>query len=80
MIKAVNLFKRKEKIKKASPYPVEKFEPVLRRSICTGELTACMRDRETGKLHELMIIRSSRDMKQFAEEYGVNLDSVRTVY
>ena len=46
----------------------------------TGEQTACMRDRETGKLHELMVIRSSQDMQQFAKEYGIDLDAVRTVY
>ena len=48
--------------------------------VCTGEMTACMRNRETGKLHEVMIIRDSDDKKQFAEEYGVDPDSIRTVY
>ena len=76
----MKLFKKKEKVKAESPYSIEKYEPVLRSSICTGELTACMRDRETGKLHEVMIIRNPRDMQQFAAEYGINLDSVRTVY
>ena len=59
---------------------MENYEPVLRSSICTGEQTACMRDRATGKLHEVMVIRNSQDLKQFAEEYGVNLDTIRTVY
>ncbi len=76
----MNLFKKKERLRTSSPYPVEKYEPVLRSSICTGEQTACMRDRETGKLHEIMVIRNSQDLKQFAEEYGINLDTLRTVY
>ena len=76
----MNLFKKKEKLRTASLYPMEKYEPVLRSSICTGEQTACMMDRVTGKLHEVMVIRNSQDLKQFAEEYGVNLDTIRTVY
>ena len=76
----MSLWKRKEKVKNDSLYPPEKYEPVLRSSICTGEQTACMRDRETGKLHELMVIRTPQDMQQFAKEYGIDLDAVRTVY
>lgn len=76
----MSLFQRKEKNKKKSLYSLEKYEPVLRSSICTGEQTACMRDRETGKLHEVMVIRNSQDMQQFAKEYGINPDAVRTVY
>ena len=76
----MSLFKKKEKLSIASLYPMEKYEPVLRSSICTGEQTACMRDRSTGKLHEIMVIRNSQDLKQFAEEYGINLGTLRTVY
>ena len=76
----MSLFQRKEKNKKKSLYSLEKYEPVLRSSICTGEQTACMRDRETGKLHEVMVIGNSQDMQQFAKEYGINPDAVRTVY
>ena len=79
-LKAMSLFKRKEKVSVGSPYSIEKYEPVLRSSICTGELTACMRDRETGKLHEVMTIRTPEDMKEFAAEYNINPDMVRTVY
>ena len=38
-------------------FPPEEFEPVLRCSICTGEQTACMREKATGKLRELELIR-----------------------
>ena len=76
----MSLFKRKEKLSIASLYPMEKYEPVLRSSICTGEHTACIRDRVTGKLHEVMVIRNTQDLKQFAEEYGVSPDTIRTVY
>ena len=76
----MNLFKKQKPVHKESPFSPDRYEPVIRSSICTGEMTACMRNRETGKLHEVMIIRYSDDKKQFAEEYGVNPDSIRTVY
>ena len=72
--------------KKASPspvsaqFPLESFEPVLRSSICTGECTACMRDRETGKLHEIMVIRSSYDLEHLGKQYLVDIENLKTVY
>ena len=62
------------------PFPPDRYEPVLRRSICTGETTACARERATGKLHELMLIRTEQDLKQFAADYGVDPSEVKTVY
>ena len=76
----LSLFKRKEPVPTQSPYSLEQYEPVIRSSICTGEMTACMRNRETGKLHELMIIRDSEDLNQFAKVIGVDPETIRTVY
>ena len=65
----MGLFSRK---KEAPPlYPPEKWEPVLRCSICTGEQVACMRDRESGKLREIMLIRDEGDLAAFRKTYGV---------
>lgn len=61
-------------------FPAEQFEPVLRSSICTGEKTACMRDRKTGELHEIMLIRDRNELERFARRYAVAPDSIRTVY
>ena len=76
----MSLFKRKEPVPTQSPYSLEQYEPVIRSSICTGETTACMRNRETGKLHEIMLIRSDGDLRQFGEAYGVDPEKIRTVY
>ena len=62
------------------PFPPERFEPVLRRSICTGETTACVRERATGKLHDLMLIRTEQELRSFAKEYGVDPAQIPTVY
>lgn len=73
----MGLFSRK---KETPPlFPPERFEPVLRCSICTGEQVACMRERETGKLRELMLIRSEADLESFRRTYGVS-GEIRRVY
>ena len=75
------IWNRKKKAAPApSPYPPESFEPVLRSSICTGEATACFRNKETGKLHEIMVIRSPKDLADFGKQYGVDIENIRTVY
>ena len=76
----MSIFSRKKKLPEPSPYPPERYEPVLRSSICTGEKTACMRDRETGRLHEVMLIRDPSELEEFAVRYGVDVKEIRTVY
>ena len=77
----MGLFKKKTSSPLPDPgFPAEQFEPVLRSSICTGEKTACMRDRKTGELHEIMLIRDRNELEQFAQRYAVDPDSIRTVY
>ena len=68
--------------KKETPplFPPEQYEPVLRCSICTGEQTACMRERSTGKLRELELIRSERDLEDFCRAYGVRREDIRKIY
>ena len=61
-------------------FPPERFEPVIRSSICTGERTACMRDRQSGKVHEIMLIRTPRDLEAFAKAYGVDADGIETIF
>ena len=74
----MGLFSRK----KPEPprFPAEEFEPVLRCSICTGEQTACMRERSTGKLRELELIRSDSDLEDFCRDYGVRREDIRKIY
>ncbi len=63
-----------------SQFPAERYEPVVRQSICTGERTACMRERQTGRLHEIMLIRTEQELRQFAKDCGVDVSTIRTVY
>lgn len=64
------LFAKKKEKKRG--YDVNKVKPILHKSICTGETTAGFREL-TGerKYHEVMLIRSSRDLEEFMETYGI---------
>ncbi len=73
----MGLFSRKKE--KLPEFPPERFEPVLRCSICTGEQVACMRERESGKLREIMLIRDADDLETFRKNYGVT-GEIRKVY
>ena len=63
-----------------APYHIDIFEPVLKSSVCIGKLTVCFRDRETGKVHDIMVISHPKDLHDFGKEYGADVENMRTVY
>lgn len=71
------LFRRK---KSSAAYDKTGKCPVIRTSICTGEQTAGFQDQATGKFHEIMLIRSDTDLREFLETYGVTEDELRREY
>lgn len=75
----MELFRRKKK----GEYPEiqsDKYELVLRCSICTGEQVLCQKDRNDGSLHELMLIKSIEDLRRVCEINNIDPESVRKVY
>ena len=77
----MKLFGRKQEAQpESTAFDPAEFEPVIRASICTGERVACMRERATGKLHELMLIRTEEDVAAFCRRYGADAEQLRTVY
>ena len=72
------------RLKKKDPpretYDPALLRPVIRASICTGEKTACMRDRESGKLHEIMLVRTEEDMDTFCRMCSADKETMKTVY
>ena len=76
----MSLFHRNKPAPVQSRYSPEEYEPVLRCSICTGEQVACMRNRETGQLRELLLIRSEKDLDEFCRSYGVERETIRKIY
>ncbi len=71
---------RKEKKEPELQFPPEDYEPVLRCSICTGEQVACMRERATGRLHEVMLIRMPGDLEAFCRKVGAKPDELKKIY
>lgn len=61
-------------------YDKESQQPVIRASICTGEKVAGFRDIRTGKITEVMLIRTSADLERFRQLYGIGEDEIRTEY
>ena len=74
------LGKRREAEPETTAFDPAVYEPVIRSSICTGEKVACMRERVSGKLQELMLIRTEEDLAVFCRRYHVKSDEVRTIY
>jgi len=71
--------RKKDPVRVSTDYPLSLYEPVIRCSICTGEQVACMRERETGHLVELMLIQSPADLALFCKRYGVS-GEIRKIY
>lgn len=62
-----------------SEFPLEQYTPVMRVSICTGEKTAGFRDKKTGQIKEVMLIKTEKDIAEFREKYGVT-EKIEKVY
>ena len=74
----MSLFKKKHNdIPRIS---LEECVPVLRCSICTGEQVLCSKDRKTGQLTELMLIRRPSDLFDFCEANGISAEDVQKIY
>ena len=48
--------------------------PAIRCSICTGEQVAGFKNLSDGRFEEVMLIRSSADLEEFRERYGITGD------
>jgi len=74
----MSLFKKHHKdIPQIDP---EQSVPVLRCSICTGEQVLCSKDRTTGQMTELMLIRKPADLFEFCEANGIRAEDVQKIY
>ncbi len=63
------LFRRKKV--SAVDYDRERYQPIIRQSICTGEQSGGLKDRQTGRFEEVMLIRGERDLEEFKQMYDV---------
>ena len=62
------------------PYDRNSMKPVIHASICTGEKVAGFKDLQTGKFHEVMVIRNDSDLQFFMQKYDVMADEIVKEY
>jgi len=62
------------------PYDKSSQKPVIHASICTGEKVAGFKDIQTGKFHEVMVIRDSSDLQMFMRKYMVSESDIVKEY
>lgn len=65
----MGLFKKKSIVKS---YDKENKRPVIKASVCNGEQVAGFKDIHTGKIEEVMLIRSQADLENFKAMYGID--------
>ena len=65
----MGLFKKKGVVQS---YDKENKKPVIKASICNGEQVAGFKDIHTGKVEEVMLIKSPADLEYFKVMYGIN--------
>lgn len=53
-------------------YDKERYQPIIRQSICTGEQAGGLKDKQTGKFMETMLIRGKEDLELFKYMYDVD--------
>ena len=70
----MGLFKKKAAV---LTYDKENKKPVIKSSICNGEQVAGFKDIHTGKVEEIMLIKSSADLDRFKALYGINEEIVK---
>lgn len=71
----MSLFRKKDP---PIPYDPALQEPAVRRSICTGEMTVGFVDRQTGRFHDYMCVRTPEELEAFCRRVGVR--DIRTIY
>ena len=65
----MGLFKKK---KVGQSYDKENKKPIIKASICNGEQVAGFKDIHTGKMEEVMLIKSPADLEHFKDMYGID--------
>ena len=65
----MGLFKKKTIVK---TYDKDNKKPVIKASICNGEQIAGFKDIHTGKIEEVMLMKSPADLDAFKKMYGID--------
>ena len=73
-------WKKEKKTAPRKTYDKETRKPAIRVSICSGEKVAGFQEINSGKFHEIQLIRTDADLEEFLESYGLKKEEVATIY
>jgi len=73
------LFQHKRR-KGAPAYDPKTMTPAVRKSICTGEMTAGLVDRATGHFTDLMRLEDQAALEAFCQSLGASAEDVKIIY
>jgi len=59
-------------------YDAQTEEPAVRRSICTGEMSAGFVDKRSGRFREVMSLSNQQELEAFKKAAGVS--AVKVIY
>ncbi|MBR3032639.1 MAG: aspartate dehydrogenase [Clostridiales bacterium] len=62
------------------PFDPSKEEPVVKKSICTGETTVGFADRATGHFRDVSKVTSLSEIREFCERTETDPVKIRTIY
>ncbi|HBA96893.1 MAG TPA: aspartate dehydrogenase [Lachnospiraceae bacterium] len=68
------------KKQQVEPYDKSSQKPVIHASICTGEKVAGFKEIQTGKFHDIMVIRNDSDLQTFMQKYNVAKEDIVKEY
>lgn len=71
-------FKKKKTISGA--YPAGEYEPAVRKSICTGEMTFGFIRKADSHFVDIALVRNEEEMKTLASGYGFGGCEIREIY
>lgn len=73
----MSFFHRKPK---PPAYDPERQQPAVRKSICTGEMTAGFIELETGKFRDVMRVDGQAGLETFCKDIGAKPEDVKIIY
>ncbi|MBR5347788.1 MAG: aspartate dehydrogenase [Lachnospiraceae bacterium] len=73
-------FSKKSSPKALLSWDPSREEPVVKKSICTGEATVGFVDRATGKYRDVRKVTTQMEIEAFCREAGIEPGSIKTIY
>ena len=74
----MSLFKKKKE--ENIPIDPSREEPVIKKSICTGEATCGFVDKTTGHYRDVQKVAGPLEIEAFCRSVGIDPKSIRTIY